>query len=102
MTCAEIRDLLGNYLDEELSDRMMQRVEKHLLRCPACAYEARSLEQARQLLRQGVAQPMVSEALGERILRQVAERFPHLQSAPAGEDPSLPLPSLEGEAPAEP
>ncbi|MCS6950068.1 MAG: zf-HC2 domain-containing protein, partial [bacterium] len=91
MTCSEIRDLLGNYMDEELSDRMMQRVEKHLLRCPACAYEARSLEQARQLLRRGVERPMVSDALGERVLQQVAERFVHLRPHSSEEALTLPL-----------
>ncbi len=92
MKCADVRDLLGNYMDGELTERMMQRIEKHLLRCPECAYEARSIEQARDLLRRGVDSPMVSERLGERILRQLAERFPHLQASPQREEPlSLPL-----------
>jgi anti-sigma factor RsiW len=92
MKCTEVRDLLGNYMDQELTESMMQRVERHLLRCPACAYEARSLEQARQLLRQGVETPMVSEQLGERVLRHIAEHFPHLQTAHQPEELfSLPL-----------
>jgi predicted anti-sigma-YlaC factor YlaD len=92
MRCVEVRDLLGNYMDQELTERMMQRIERHLLRCAACAYEARSLEQARQLLRQAVETPMVSEQLGERVLRQIARRFPHLQPAsPPAQPLSLPL-----------
>jgi len=92
MKCTEVRELLGNYMDQELTESMMQRVERHLLRCPACAYEARSLEQARQLLRQGVETPMVSEQLGERVLRHIAEHFPHLQTAHQPEELfSLPL-----------
>lgn len=93
MKCAEVRELLGNYMDQELTESMMQRIERHLLRCPACAYEARSIEQAREMLRRGVESPMVSEGTGERILRLLAERFPHLQrSRPADEQPlSLPL-----------
>lgn len=92
MKCAEVRELLGNYMDQELTEAMMQRVEKHLLRCPACAYEARSVERVRELLRQGVESPMVSEQLGERILHHLMERFPHLQaSSPEQELLSLPL-----------
>jgi len=92
MKCTEVRELLGNYMDQELTESMMRRIEKHLLRCPACAYEARSLEQARQLLRQGVETPMVSEQLGERVLRHIAEHFPHLQTAHQPEELfSLPL-----------
>ncbi|GIV18704.1 MAG: hypothetical protein KatS3mg023_0455 [Armatimonadota bacterium] len=92
MKCAEVRELLGNYLDQELTESMMQRIERHLLRCPACAYEARSVEQARQLLRQGVEKPMVSERVGERVLRHIAEHFPHLQPTRQHEEPfSLPL-----------
>lgn len=98
MKCAEVRELLGNYLDQELTESMMQRIERHLLRCPACAYEARSIEQARQMLRQGVEKPMVSERVGERILRHLVEHFPHLQSTSPREEPfSLPLLTLEGE-----
>lgn len=103
MKCADVRELLGNYMDQELTEGMMQRIEKHLLRCPACAYEARSIEQAREMLRRGVETPMVSEPLGERILRQIREQFPHLQTTRPAEEPlSLPLLPLEGEAPAEP
>lgn len=102
MKCAEVRELLGNYMDQELTENMMQRIEKHLLRCPACAYEARSIEQAREMLRRGVETPMVSEVLGERILRYIAERFPHLQATREPEEPfSLSLLPLEGETPAE-
>lgn len=92
MKCTEVRELLGNYMDQELTESMMRRIERHLLRCPACAYEARSLEQACQLLRQGVETPMVSEQLGERVLRHIAEHFPHLQTAHQPEELfSLPL-----------
>lgn len=92
MKCAGVRELLGNYMDQEMTETMMQKVEKHLLRCPACAYEARSLEQARELLRQGVESPMVSEQLGERILRHLVEHFSPLHPSHPEEEPlSLPL-----------
>jgi hypothetical protein len=106
--CTEVRELLGNYMDQEMTESMMQRIEKHLLRCPACAYEVRSIEQARDMLRRGVETPMVSELLGERILRRLVQRFglcafPHLQAARPSEEPfSLPLLPPEDEAPAEP
>lgn len=92
MRCTEVRELLGNYLDAELTESMMQRIERHLLRCPHCAYEAHSIAQARDLLRQWVDTPMVNEALGERVLRRVLQRFPHLRQQPPDEQtPSLPL-----------
>lgn len=102
MKCAEVRELLGNYMDQELTESMTQRIERHLLRCAACAYEARSIEQARRMLQQSVEKPMVSEQLGERILRHIAEQFPHLQTTHQAEEAfSLPLLSLEDESPAE-
>ncbi|MGC8783976.1 MAG: anti-sigma factor family protein [Armatimonadota bacterium] len=102
MKCAEVRELLGNYMDQELTESMMQRIEKHLLRCPTCAYEARSVEQAREMLRRGVESPMVSEPLGERILNHLAEHFSHLRTTRQPEEPfSLPLLPLDGEERAE-
>lgn len=95
MRCTEVRELLGNYLDAELTESMMQRIERHLLRCPSCAYEAHSIAQARDLLRQWVDTPMVNEALGERVLRKILQRFPHVGQHRSEEQiPSLPL-SLE-------
>lgn len=96
MKCAEVRELLGNYMDQELTESMMQRIERHLLRCPSCAYELRSMEQARAMLRQGVDSPMVSEQVGERILRHLAEHFAHLRSPRPTEEP-LSLPLLQDE-----
>lgn len=91
MKCADARELLGHYIDRELAESVMQRIEKHLLRCAACAYEVRSIEQAREMLRLGVDQPMVSEQTGERILQQIASRFTHLhQAAPLEQPLSLP------------
>lgn len=92
MKCADVRELLSNYMDQELTETMMQRVEKHLLRCSNCAYEARSIEQARDLLRQSVESPMVSEQIGERVLHHLRQRFPHLQASNSEVEPlSLPL-----------
>ena len=103
MKCAEVRELLGNYMDQELTESMMRLIERHLLRCPPCAYEARSIEQARHMLQESAEPPMVSEQLGERILRHIAERFPHLKATCQSEEPfSLPLLPLEEGYPAEP
>ena len=37
MTCRELVDFLGAYLDRELSDDVRRRFEEHLAACPECA-----------------------------------------------------------------
>jgi anti-sigma factor RsiW len=37
MTCRELTDFLGAYLDGELSDEVRRRFEEHLAACPECA-----------------------------------------------------------------
>jgi anti-sigma factor RsiW len=44
MTCEEIRDSLGAWLDRELEAPAAERVRTHLERCPACFAEKERLE----------------------------------------------------------
>ena len=37
MRCEEIRSLLDAHLDNELAEELNRRVDRHLLRCPACS-----------------------------------------------------------------
>ncbi len=66
MRCEEFSRLLDLYLDGELAEEMAQKVERHLLRCPACAYEVRTLEQTRDWLREAVAPAETSPGFRER------------------------------------
>lgn len=66
MRCEELQSLLDLHLDGELPEEMARKIERHLLRCPACAYEARTLEQTRALLREAVPPAVPSPAFRER------------------------------------
>lgn len=48
--CAEIRERLSAFIDNELSFRESRLIEKHLHQCAACAYEESSLRQVIDLL----------------------------------------------------
>ena len=37
MTCRELVDFLGAYLDGEVADEVRRRFEEHLAACPECA-----------------------------------------------------------------
>lgn len=47
--CEEIRDLLVDYADGELSERDSQEVTEHLAECPACRQIVKSLERSLHL-----------------------------------------------------
>ena len=49
MRCEELQPLLDMRLDNELPEEIAQKVDRHLLRCPTCAYEIRTLEQTRAM-----------------------------------------------------
>src|SRR5579859_1041481 len=66
MRCDAIRDLLDLYVDGDLPEEADRKVDRHLLRCPACAYEVRTLEQTRAMLRAAVPPTEASPAFRER------------------------------------
>lgn len=37
MTCRELTDFLGAYLDGELSEKVRRRFDEHLAACPECS-----------------------------------------------------------------
>jgi anti-sigma factor RsiW len=51
MTCREVSDFLGDYMDGELLPDVRSRFEAHLLLCPTCAAYVRSYAEARRLAR---------------------------------------------------
>ncbi|HLK57272.1 MAG TPA: zf-HC2 domain-containing protein [Chthonomonadaceae bacterium] len=80
MQCEEVQGLLDLHLDNELTEEIQRKMERHLLRCPACAYEARTLEQTRQMLREAVSveepAPGFRERAAARLLDAAAVRRP--------------------------
>jgi anti-sigma factor RsiW len=75
MRCPEIRPLLSEYLDGEVSPACARRVEAHLETCPGCQASFHALRRTVQLVaRHGVEQCPV-EVRGA-VLQAVAHRRP--------------------------
>lgn len=66
MRCEEMRGLIDLHLDRELPDEISGKLDRHLLRCPHCAYEIRTLEQTRAMLREAVPATETSPGFRER------------------------------------
>jgi anti-sigma factor RsiW len=82
MRCEELRGLLDLYLDAELPEAMAQKVERHLMRCPACAYEVKTLEQTRAMLREAVPPAETSPGFRERASARLLDALStHLRPA---------------------
>ena len=84
MRCEEIRSLLDAHLDHELAEELNRRLERHLLRCAACSYEARTLEQTRSMLREAVPSALPSPGFRERAVARLLDALPELHPAPGG------------------
>ncbi|MBI4536721.1 MAG: zf-HC2 domain-containing protein [candidate division NC10 bacterium] len=73
--CIEVRDLLLDYLEEEVSALGRRRVEAHLAECPSCAQELASLRVTRGLLESlPVPEPPGEswDAFSEGVRRRIA------------------------------
>lgn len=75
--CDAIRDLIGPYTDGDLPSEARSRVERHLLICRQCAWEAQSLRITREILRDDDAPVVASDALRARLLRRLYADNPH-------------------------
>ncbi len=71
MRCEEWNHLLDLALDGELPEETARALDRHSMRCPACAYELRTLEQTRRLLRDAD----LSEAPSESFRARTAARL---------------------------
>jgi anti-sigma factor RsiW len=86
MRCDEIQELIGHYVDGDLPEETMKRLDRHLLRCPACAYEARAMEQTRTLLQDAIPPAELSPAFREKAAARLLDALaPHLRSEPETE-----------------
>jgi len=73
MRCDELRDLLDLYLDNELSEESRRKMDRHLLRCPACSYEVRTLEQTHSMLRETFEPAEATSSFRERTLARLLD-----------------------------
>jgi anti-sigma factor RsiW len=95
MHCNKITELLDLYIDGELDEEALDRVERHLLRCNECSFQVRSLEQTRTLLRKALPVSESSPSFRERTSARLQEEFADvLQTQPAQVDRQWALPFL--------
>ena len=71
MRCEEWEHLLNLSLDGELPEETARALDRHTMRCPACAYELRTLEQTRRMLRDAD----LSEAPSDGFRQRTAARL---------------------------
>ncbi|MFO7897463.1 MAG: zf-HC2 domain-containing protein [Planctomycetota bacterium] len=77
MTCAEIRHLLDEYVDGELSAEREAAVDRHLAECPTCRAELEAVERTAELVRslpREPAPPGLAEAVAARVRRSARRR----------------------------
>lgn len=101
MRCEDLNALLDLHLDGELPEELARKLDRHLLRCPACAYEARTLEQTRTMLREAVPPAETTPGYRERATARLLDALAgHLRSVSPADDRqwSLPFPMEEREA----
>ena len=67
--CAETFRRLADYLDRELADSEIEKVEEHLKICEVCAAEYRFEETLLRNLRLKAQTPLVPEKLKQGVLR---------------------------------
>ncbi len=83
MRCDEIHELIGLFVDGGLPEETMHRLERHLLRCPACSYEVRTMEQTRALVQKAIPVSQLSPAYREKAAARLLDRLaPHLRREP--------------------
>ncbi len=80
MKCDDWAELLDLYLDHELPKELSLRLERHLMRCAACSFEARTLEQTISLLREAVSPAEIPAVAVERMEARLLKHLtPHLK-----------------------
>ena len=86
MRCDEMRGLLDLYMDGELPEETVAKMDRHLMRCADCAYDIRTLEQTVEMLRAAIPPAETSPAFRERAAARLLDALsPHLRPAPETE-----------------
>ncbi|MFB3882540.1 MAG: anti-sigma factor [Armatimonadota bacterium] len=68
MDCELAQSLIGDYLDEELSEELRDRVRRHLVQCRQCAWEAESIRETLSALRASSLPTEPTPEFRERLL----------------------------------
>lgn len=69
--CAELFDLLGAYVDNELSDGDCQRLKAHLIECPSCLSEYERDALLKTLVRRSCQCEVAPSTLRASILTRI-------------------------------
>lgn len=69
--CAELLDLLGAYVDNELSDDQCQRLKEHLAECPSCLQEYQRDALLKTLVRRSCQCEVAPSTLRASILTRI-------------------------------
>lgn len=73
-----MNELADAYLDDDLPTESRRRVDGHLLRCLACAYEVQSLRITKERLRGDAGEVIASDSFRARTLRAIYAANPHV------------------------
>ena len=71
MTCRELIDFIGDYLDDELAPAMRAEFERHLRACPSCVAYLDAYKQAMRLGRLAVAPSEDAAPAPEGLIRAI-------------------------------
>jgi anti-sigma factor RsiW len=95
MRCADFQELLDLYIDGDLPEETRARLERHLLRCAECAFQARTLEQTRVHLREAYPHHETTPAFREKMSARLQDAFQdRLRPEPEPASNQWPLPFL--------
>ena len=96
LTCSDVKELIANDLDRELTEPMQGRLRAHLQGCAGCRSDASSLSESLECIR--IAAETAAEAtapeswFAERTLDRLLAELP---IDPAGENDSVEAGQLE-------
>jgi anti-sigma factor RsiW len=74
MNCETVRELLGNYIDEELTQTMRVSVDRHVAGCKTCAADLATLQNAVAKIAESAEVEQPSPWFTERLLHRLAEQ----------------------------
>jgi anti-sigma factor RsiW len=74
MTCKEAIDVLGDYLEETLSDGLAEEIERHLADCAPCRAYLNTYRKTRELTGRAGRVPMPEE-MKKRLQRFLLDRL---------------------------
>jgi anti-sigma factor RsiW len=82
MTCGDVKSLAGNYLDEELPEELHSRVQRHFLKCLACAHDVSSQSLALDALRSACAVSTPGEEFIQSALGRLSQELDLVSKLP--------------------